>query len=61
MVRAIAISLSRRSLRAVSASSPCIEAAIPSKERARSPIWSRERELIRTEKSPRPDGFGRAA
>jgi hypothetical protein len=40
-------------LAAVSTSSPCIDAAIASKERVRSPIWSRDLDAMRTEKSPR--------
>jgi hypothetical protein len=57
MVRATAISPSSRSFRAVSTRSFWIESAIPSKERARSPIWSRDLVLTRTEKSLRARRF----
>ena len=53
IVRAIAISPSSLSFSAVCTISPSIEPAMPSKERARSPIWSRDRDCTRTEKSPR--------
>ena len=45
IVRAIAISLSSRSFCGRLESSRWIDAAMPSKERARSPIWSRDFEL----------------